>query len=134
LGDTKQPTTGFSSNLKTGTKTGGKSGELMADAILPMRRIKLSKEYTDFLRAMTREESAWVHYWSKIYYDLVSAPEAAPWETLEFVNCVLKGALFDYNNAAMKAIEILRYFGVENTIKFSPKPRSRDLSLLQCSL
>jgi hypothetical protein len=76
---------------------------------------------------MTREETAWVHYWSNIYYDLVSAHEAVPWETLEFVNCVLKGALFQYNDATMKAIEILRYFGVQRTIKFYPRLRSRDL-------
>ena len=56
-----------------------------------------------------------MHYWSSIYYDLVSAHEAAPWETLEFVNCVLKGALFQHNDATMKAIEILRYFGVQRT-------------------
>jgi hypothetical protein len=101
--------------------------ELMACVILSLRRNKLSKEYTNFVRAMTREESAWVHYWSNIYYDLVSAPEAAPWETLEFVNAVLKGALFQYNDAAIKATEILRYFGVQSTIKFFPRLLSRDL-------
>lgn len=99
----------------------------MADVIIPLVGNNLSEEYTDFVRAMTREESAWVHYWSTIYYDLVSAPEVAPWETLEFVNAVLKGALFNYNNAAMKAIEILRYFGVQRTIKFFPRLLSRDL-------
>ncbi|MDD1444139.1 hypothetical protein MEO93_28130 [Dolichospermum sp. ST_sed3] len=99
----------------------------MADVIIPLVGNNLSEEYTDFVRAMTREESAWVHYWSTIYYDLVSAPEVAPWETLEFVNAVLKGALFNYNNAAMKAIEILRYFGVQSTIKFFPRLLSRDL-------
>jgi hypothetical protein len=100
---------------------------LMACVILSLKRNKFSKEYTNFVKAMTREESAWVHYWSTIYYDLVSAPEVAPWETLEFVNAVLKGALFNYNNAAMKAIEILRYFGVQSTIKFFPRLLSRDL-------
>jgi hypothetical protein len=99
----------------------------MADVIIPLVGNNLSEEYTDFVRAMTREESAWVHYWSTIYYDLVSAPEVAPWETLEFVNAVLKGALFNYNNATMKAIEILRYFGVQSTIKFFPRLLSRDL-------
>jgi hypothetical protein len=99
----------------------------MADVIIPLVGNNLSEEYTDFVRAMTREESAWVHYWSTIYYDLISAPEVAPWETLEFVNAVLKGALFNYNNAAMKAIEILRYFGVQSTIKFFPRLLSRDL-------
>jgi hypothetical protein len=85
---------------------------LMACVILSLKRNKFSKEYTNFVKAMTREESAWVHYWSNIYYDLVSAYEAVPWETLGFVNCVLKGALFQYNDATMKAIEILRYFKV----------------------
>jgi hypothetical protein len=99
----------------------------MADVIIPLIGNNLSEEYTDFVRAMTREESAWVHYWSTIYYDLVSAPEVAPWETLEFVNAVLKGALFQYNDATMKAIEILRYFGVQSTIKFFPRLLSRDL-------
>ena len=99
----------------------------MADVIIPLVGNNLSEEYTDFVRAMTREESAWVHYWSTIYYDLVSAPEVAPWETLEFVNAVLKGALFRYNDATMKAIEILRYFGVQSTIKFFPRLLSRDL-------
>jgi hypothetical protein len=99
----------------------------MADVIIPLIGNNLSEEYTDFVRATTREESAWVHYWSTIYYDLVSAPEVAPWETLEFVNAVLKGALFQYNDATMKAIEILRYFGVQSTIKFFPRLRSRDL-------
>ena len=99
----------------------------MADVIISLVGNNLSEEYTNFVRAMTREESAWVHYWSTIYYDLVSAPEVAPWETLEFVNAVLKGALFNYNNAAMKAIEILRYFGVQSTIKFFPRLLSRDL-------
>jgi hypothetical protein len=99
----------------------------MADVIIPLVGNNLSEEYTDFVRAMTREESAWVHYWSTIYYDLVSAPEVAPWETLEFVNAVLKGALFQYNDATMKAIEILRYFGVQSTIKFFPRLLSRDL-------
>jgi hypothetical protein len=99
----------------------------MADVIIPLIGNNLSEEYTDFVRAMTREESAWVHYWSTIYYDLVSAPEVAPWETLEFVNAVLKGALFRYNDATMKAIEILRYFGVQSTIKFFPRLLSRDL-------
>jgi hypothetical protein len=99
----------------------------MADVIMPLVGNNLSEEYTDFVRAMTREESAWVHYWSNIYYELVSAPEAAPWETLEFVNAVLKGALFQYNDATMKAIEILRYFGVQSTIKFFPRLLSRDL-------
>jgi hypothetical protein len=99
----------------------------MADVIIPLIGNNLSEEYTNFVRAMTREESAWVHYWSTIYYDLVSAPEVAPWETLEFVNAVLKGALFQYNDATMKAIEILRYFGVQSTIKFFPRLLSRDL-------
>ena len=99
----------------------------MADVIILLVGNNLSEEYTDFVRAMTREESAWVHYWSTIYYDLVSAPEVAPWETLEFVNAVLKGALFNYNNAAMKAIEILKCFGVQSTIKFFPRLLSRDL-------
>ncbi|HYN44587.1 MAG TPA: hypothetical protein VER35_01175 [Candidatus Limnocylindrales bacterium] len=99
----------------------------MADVIIPLVGNNLSEEYTNFVRAMTREESAWVHYWSTIYYDLVSAPEVAPWETLEFVNAVLKGALFQYNDATMKAIEILRYFGVQSTIKFFPRLLSRDL-------
>jgi len=99
----------------------------MADVIIPLVGNNLSEEYTDFVRAMTREESAWVHYWSTIYYDLVSAPEVAPWETLKFVNAVLKGALFQYNDATMKAIEILRYFGVQSTIKFFPRLLSRDL-------
>jgi hypothetical protein len=99
----------------------------MADVIIPLVGNNLSEEYTNFVRAMTREESAWVHYWSTIYYDLVSAPEVAPWETLEFVNAVLKGALFQYNDVTMKAIEILRYFGVQSTIKFFPRLLSRDL-------
>ena len=99
----------------------------MADVIIPLVGNNLSEEYTDFVRAMTREEGAWVHYWSTIYYDLISAPEVAPWETLEFVNAVLKGALFQYNDATMKAIEILRYFGVQSTIKFFPRLLSRDL-------
>jgi hypothetical protein len=99
----------------------------MAYVIIPLVGNNLSEEYTNFVRAMTREESAWVHYWSTIYYDLVSAPEVAPWETLEFVNAVLKGALFQYNDATMKAIEILRYFGVQSTIKFFPRLLSRDL-------
>jgi hypothetical protein len=101
--------------------------EFMACVILSLKHNKLSKEYTNFIRAMTREECAWVYYWSTIYYDLVSAHEAAPWETLEFVNAVLKGALFKYNYATMKAIEILRYFGVQSTIKFFPRLLSRDL-------
>jgi hypothetical protein len=99
----------------------------MADVIIPLVGNNHSEEYTNFVRAMTREESAWVHYWSTIYYDLVSAPEVAPWETLEFVNAVLKGALFQYNDATMKAIEILRSFGVQSTIKFFPRLLSRDL-------
>jgi hypothetical protein len=99
----------------------------MADVIIPLVGNNLSEEYTNFVRAMTREESAWVLYWSTIYYDLVSAPEVAPWETLEFVNAVLKGALFQYNDATMKAIEILRYFGGQSTIKFFPRLLSRDL-------
>jgi hypothetical protein len=99
----------------------------MSDVIIPLVGNNLSEEYTNFVRAMTREENAWVHYWSIIYYDLVSAPEVAPWETLEFVNAVLKGALFQYNDATMKAIEILRYFGVQSTIKFFPRLLSRDL-------
>jgi hypothetical protein len=106
----------------------------MADVIMPLVGNNLSEEYTYFVKALTREESAWVHYWSKIYYDLVIAPEAVPEETVEFVNCILKGALSQYNEATMKAIGILEYFGVQRKIKSFRIPPSRGPKLLPCSL
>lgn len=99
----------------------------MADVIPLLESIKLSRDVADFVMGMTREESAWVYYWSKIYYDLALVPEAAPEETLEFVNCILKGALFQYNDKTMKAIEILKYFGVHSMVKSFPRLLSRGL-------
>lgn len=99
----------------------------MAKVIALSESIKLSRDIAEFVRGMTREETAWVYYWSKIYYDLALAPEAAPEETLEFVNCILKGALFQYNDATMKAIQILKYFGVQSAVKSFPRLLSRGL-------
>ena len=104
----------------------------MADVITLSERNRLSQDVADFVKGMTREESAWVNYWAKIYYDLVSRPEAAPEETLQFINCTLKGALFEYNDATIKAINIIKYFGAHRTIKSYPKPPSTNLKLLQC--
>jgi len=105
----------------------------MAEVITLSKRNRLSQDVADFVKGMTREESAWVNYWAKIYYDLVSRPEAAPEETLKFINCTLKGALFEYNDATMKAIEIIKYFGADRTIKSYMKPPSTNLKLLRCS-
>ena len=106
----------------------------MADGIMPLGGNNLSSEYTAFVKAMTREESAWVHYWSKIYYDLAKTHEAVPEDTVEFVNCVLKGALSQYNEATMKAINTLEYFGVQNKAKSLPRTQSGNPKLLPCRL